>query len=57
MLAEKVLEIIQNPALQKSMSAKSLEIIGTHDIRRTVDRFEELYQEVIARHSASAPAA
>ena len=49
MLAEKVLAILSDPALRARMSKESLEIIKAHDINKTIDKYESLYQEMLNR--------
>lgn len=40
--------ILSSPALQKKYSKASLDIAATHDIAHTLDRFEEIYRQVIS---------
>jgi glycosyltransferase involved in cell wall biosynthesis len=49
MLAEKVVAILSDQALRARMSKESLEIIKAHDINKTVDKYESLYQETLNR--------
>jgi 1,2-diacylglycerol 3-alpha-glucosyltransferase len=49
MLAEKVVAILSNQALRAEMSKKSLDIIREHDINKTIDKYESIYND-IANH-------
>jgi 1,2-diacylglycerol 3-alpha-glucosyltransferase len=49
MIAEKVIAILTNRPVREQMSKKSLEIIGNHDINKTVEKYEAIYEEVINR--------
>lgn len=46
-IAQAVDTILNDKKLQKKYSKGSLEIAGTHDISYTLDRFEEIYAQVI----------
>lgn len=46
-LAEKMEKILENKEKIKAMGAKSLEIIGAHDMANTIDKFEIIYEKVI----------
>ena len=46
-LADYIFNIISNEKLQKEMSAKSMEIIKKHDIKKIIDKYESLYQSLI----------
>jgi len=48
-------ELLADPELVKTMSARSLEIVSKHDLSVTLDKFEELYAEVIAMRSPVKP--
>lgn len=48
-LAQKVLAILSDQALRAQMSKESLEIIKAHDINKTIDKYESLYQEMLNR--------
>ncbi len=50
-LAEKVIKILSDKELKDAMGRKSLEIIQAHDINKTIERFEALYKDVIAKHA------
>ncbi len=45
--ADKILEILDDPARLKAFSAASLAIARSHDLEHTLDEFEKLYHEVI----------
>jgi glycosyltransferase involved in cell wall biosynthesis len=49
-LAQRASAILSNPALKAKMGQKSLDIIQAHDIRMTLDKYETLYGQVIAKH-------
>jgi glycosyltransferase involved in cell wall biosynthesis len=46
-IAESLASIISDPKLRKKMSKESLAIANTHDLNTTLDRFEEIYKDVI----------
>lgn len=46
-MADGLAKILEDDALAKSYGAKSLEIAQTHDLEYTLDRFEEVYKEVM----------
>ena len=48
-IADSITKILSDKKLQKAFSSRSLEIAKTHDINRTLQRFEEIYMEVISR--------
>ena len=48
-IADSITKILSDRKLQKAFSSRSLEIAKTHDINRTLQRFEEIYMEVISR--------
>lgn len=56
MMAEKLLEILQDKTMHKRMAEESLKIAKTHDITHTIDRFEHIYKEVITAHALEAEA-
>lgn len=45
-LANQVVEILKNTPLKKKMSAESLKIIKSHNIKKTIKSFEEIYRQV-----------
>lgn len=47
--------ILEDKKLQKKYSKGSLAIAATHDITHTIDRFEEIYQQVIATKTPVLP--
>jgi len=50
-IAVALLKIISNPALRNSMSKESLAIAETHNINKTLERFEAIYSSLINVHS------
>lgn len=46
-IASSLVKILSNKDLQKKMSEASLKIAKTHDLNHTLERFEEIYREVI----------
>jgi glycosyltransferase involved in cell wall biosynthesis len=46
-IAVALTKIISDPDLRKSMSKESLAIAGTHDLQKTLKRFEEIYTSLI----------
>ncbi len=46
-IAVALTKIISDPVLRKSMSKESLAIAGTHDLQKTLKRFEEIYTNLI----------
>ncbi|MDD3035651.1 MAG: glycosyltransferase [Candidatus Saccharimonadaceae bacterium] len=46
-IANGLLNIISDPKLREKMSKESLAIAHTHDIERTIERFEEIYSSLI----------
>jgi glycosyltransferase involved in cell wall biosynthesis len=48
-IAESIEKIITNPTLRESMSRESLAIAGTHDLKATITRFEEIYSDLIKK--------
>ncbi|MEJ0021883.1 MAG: glycosyltransferase [Candidatus Doudnabacteria bacterium] len=55
-LSEHLLEIFSNPDLRKKMGDRSLEIIQAHDINKTMEIFESLYENLIGRDNITMPA-
>jgi 1,2-diacylglycerol 3-alpha-glucosyltransferase len=49
MLAEKVIAILSNQTMRAQMSRKSLEIIKDHDLNKTIEKYESIYNEIINR--------
>ena len=49
MLAEKVIAILSNQTMRVQMSERSLDIIKNHDINRTIEKYEAIYNEIIKR--------
>ncbi len=49
-LADRIIKILSDDKLRQKMGAKSLEIIQYHDINKSMERFEALYKEAIAKH-------
>ncbi|MDO8507176.1 MAG: glycosyltransferase [bacterium] len=54
-LAEKMGEILEDKVKIKEMGAKSLEIIGAHDMANTIGKFERIYEKVIKEKKKSYP--
>lgn len=46
-IASSLVKILSDKKLQKKMSEASLKIAKSHDLNRTLERFEEIYREVI----------
>lgn len=51
-LAQGITKILTDQELRAKYSARSLEIAKTHDINRTLKRFEEIYEETIKLKAA-----
>jgi len=49
MLAEKVIAVLSNQPMREQMSKKSLEIIKDHDLNKIIERYESVYNEIIAK--------
>lgn len=47
-LALKILKIINNPNLRKKMGDESLKLVSKHEISKTFDKFEEIYQKCLS---------
>lgn len=56
MAAEKIIPILDDPALRERFSKKSLEIAQSHDLHYTIDQFVALYEDVIAKKKAEVAA-
>lgn len=50
MMTTAIIKVLGDPKLRKQMSAKSLMIAKTHDIKHTLDRFEAIYWSLIKKH-------
>ncbi|MFH0819067.1 MAG: glycosyltransferase [Patescibacteria group bacterium] len=50
MIANHIIKILSNDTLKRSMQEKSLEIIQTHAINKTLQAFESIYDRVIKEH-------
>ena len=48
-IAEKVIAVLTNRPMREQMSQKSLAIIKNHDINKTVEKYEAIYEGVISR--------
>jgi glycosyltransferase involved in cell wall biosynthesis len=46
-IADAINRIISDPVLAESMGQESLKIAATHDLQKTLDRYEQIYSEVI----------
>ena len=51
MMARGLGRLLADPKLVAQMSAAAQEIVGQHDLSVTLDKFEELYAEVIAKRA------
>ena len=51
MLAEKVIAILSNQPMRAQMSKRSIEIIKDHDINKTIEKYESIYNEIINRRT------
>lgn len=47
MIAAGLIEILEDPALRAEMSAESLAIARTHDLKTTLERFETIYSGLV----------
>ena len=47
MIAAGLIEILEDPALRAEMSAESLAIANTHDLKTTLERFETIYSGLV----------
>lgn len=47
MIAEKVIAILSHQPIREQMSKKSLEIIKDHDVNKTIEKYESLYNEIV----------
>jgi len=50
-MAQKLLKILQDKKLAKTMGAESLAIAKTHDMAHTLDKYEEIYKEVLHKYA------
>jgi len=48
-IAEAILRIIDDPVLAKKMGEESIKIAATHDLEKTLQRYEQIYTEVIRK--------
>lgn len=48
-IADAILKIISDPTLAESMGKESIKIAATHDVQKTLERYEQIYQQVINR--------
>lgn len=46
-IAKALFDIVSNPKLRAKMSKESLAIADTHDLRKTLDKFESIYKQLI----------
>lgn len=51
-IAESIEKIITNPTMRAAMSRESLAIAGTHDLKATLARFEEIYSDLIKKRTS-----
>ncbi len=49
-MAEKIIGVLKDKKTHAAMSKKSIEIAKTHDIKQTLKRFEEIYQQLIDKY-------
>lgn len=48
-IASALFKIISNPKLEKAMGEESVKIAATHDLQKTLDRYEDIYKKVIKK--------
>jgi glycosyltransferase involved in cell wall biosynthesis len=48
-IADAIIRILSDPALCESMGKESLKIAETHDLQKTLERYEQIYKQVISR--------
>lgn len=48
-IADAIIRIISDPVLAESMSKESVKIAATHDVQKTLERYEQIYKQVINR--------
>ncbi len=48
-LAKAILDVLLHPARREQMSARARQSVGQHDFSLTVDRYEQLYQQIVYR--------
>ena len=48
-IADAIIRIISDPALAESMGKESIKIAATHDVQKTLERYEQIYKQVINR--------
>ena len=54
-IAKAIIKILKNPELRERYSKAGIELAKTHDLNRTLTRFEEIYKEAISlKNDASA---
>jgi len=46
-IAEAILRILGDPVMAKKMGEESIKIASTHDVQKTLDRYEQIYTQVI----------
>ena len=51
-LSTRLSALLADPALRQRMGTSSLEIVAEHAFGATLDRFEDVYDRVTARHSS-----
>jgi glycosyltransferase involved in cell wall biosynthesis len=47
MIADGLIAILSDAALREKMSQQSLEIANSHDLKTTLERFEEIYSGLV----------
>jgi glycosyltransferase involved in cell wall biosynthesis len=48
-ISDAILRILSDPSLAETMGKESVKIAATHDLQKTLDRYEQIYQKVINR--------
>ncbi len=48
-IADAIIKIISNPKLAKSLGEESIKIAASHDLQKTLERYEQIYKKVVNR--------
>jgi glycosyltransferase involved in cell wall biosynthesis len=48
-IADALFKIISDPATQERFGAESVRIAATHDLKKTIERYEQIYQSVLRK--------
>ncbi len=48
-IADAILKILNDPAMAKKMGEESIKIAATHDVQKTLERYEQIYMQVIKK--------